>query len=121
MTETGFCLNIISRTAGYMQTAKEEILVVAMNKVAGTKDAIHSIRFFGLSTCIWCRKTKALLDSLGVPYEFIYVDKLTGQEETEIMQEVRKFNPSVTYPTLVIDNSKVIKGFRESEIRRELS
>jgi len=121
MTKTGVYLSIISRTAGYMQTAEEEILVVAMSKVAGTKDAIHNIRFFGLSTCIWCRKTKALLDSLGVTYEFIYVDKLSGQEEAEIMQEVRRFNPAVTYPTLVIDNSKVIKGFRENEIRQELS
>ena len=40
-----------------------------------------------------------------------------GQEQTEAMDQVEKFNPSGSFPTLVIDNRKCIVGFKEKEIR----
>jgi glutaredoxin len=38
---------------------------------------------YGLSTCVWCKKTKKLLTDLGVDFDFIYVDKLDGEEEDQ--------------------------------------
>ena len=32
------------------------------------------ILLYALSTCGWCRKTRQLLDDLGVAYDYIYVD-----------------------------------------------
>ena len=75
---------------------------------------------YGLSTCVWCRKTKKLLTDLGVDFDFIYVDKLEGDEEDLVVKEVRQFNPSVSFPTTVINGEKAIVGFREKEIREAL-
>lgn len=75
---------------------------------------------YGLSTCVWCRKTKQLLSDLGVDFDFIYVDKLEEDEEDQVVKEVRQFNPSVSFPTTVINGEKAIVGFREKEIREAL-
>ncbi len=75
---------------------------------------------YGLSTCVWCKKTKKLLTDLGVDFEYIYVDRLEGKEEDEAVEEVRRFNPSVSFPTVVINDEKAIVGFKEKEIRESL-
>jgi glutaredoxin-like protein NrdH len=78
------------------------------------------VTMYGLSTCVWCRKTKKLLTDLGVDFDFIYVDKLEGEEEDLVVKEVRQFNPSVSFPTTVINGEKAIVGFKEKEIREAL-
>jgi hypothetical protein len=35
-----------------------------------------------------------------------------------VVREVEKWNPRLSFPTIVIDGSKVIIGFREEEIRK---
>ena len=75
---------------------------------------------YGLSTCVWCRKTRKLLTDLGVDFDFIYVDKLDGAEEDQVVEEVRHFNPSLSFPTTVINGEKAIVGLREKEIREAL-
>lgn len=78
------------------------------------------IRLYALSTCGWCAKTKELLNSLGVEYSYVFVDLLPQKELADALLEVEKFNPSGSFPTLVINGSKVIVGFRETEIREAL-
>jgi len=78
------------------------------------------IMLYALSTCGWCAKTKELLRELGVEFDYTYVDLLEGTEQDEAMNRVEKFNPSGSFPTLVIDNRKSIVGFREKEIREAL-
>ena len=48
---------------------------------------------YGLSTCIWCKKTRQLLTDLGVDFDYIYVDLLSGDEEEKVVREVSRFNP----------------------------
>ncbi len=79
-----------------------------------------SIRLFALSTCVWCRKTKKLLDSLNVAYDFVYVDLLEGKEKDEVMDEVEKWNPRRSFPTMVINNH-AIAGFKEQQIKEKLA
>ncbi|MFB3765454.1 MAG: glutaredoxin family protein [Methanotrichaceae archaeon] len=74
---------------------------------------------YALSTCQWCRMTRELLSSLGVKYDYIYVDLLRGKEREEAIDEVKRLNPSISFPTVVIGD-KVIAGFREKEIRGAL-
>ncbi len=76
-----------------------------------------SLMVYALSTCPWCKKMKALLDELGVEYDFIDVDLLRGKEREDTISAVRKWNPSMSFPVLVIDNTKAILGYREDEIR----
>jgi glutaredoxin-like protein NrdH len=77
------------------------------------------IILFALSTCGWCAKTKALLKELGVDHSFVYVDLLPPDEMNEALQEVERYNPRGSFPTLVI-GEKVIIGYREQEIREAL-
>ncbi len=74
---------------------------------------------YALSTCGHCRNTKKLLDEHNVKYEFVDVDLLPREEMQKVVEEVRKINPQVAFPTLVIGD-KVIVGYRELEILEAL-
>lgn len=78
------------------------------------------LMLFALSTCIWCRKTKMLLNELGVSYDYIDVDLLEGSQQDFAVEQVKKFNPSGGFPTLVIDDKEAIRGFDETRIREVL-
>ncbi len=78
------------------------------------------IALFALSTCIWCKKTKDLLNNLGVEYDYMFVDLLQGDEKDEAIKAIEKWNPDCSFPTLVIDDSKCIVGFKEPEIKEAL-
>ncbi len=78
------------------------------------------IRLYALSTCGWCAKTKQLLNDLGIAYSYVFVDLLSPKEMEEALEVVEKYNPSGSFPTLVIDGRKTIVGFREAEIREAL-
>lgn len=77
------------------------------------------VTLYALSTCIWCKKTKDLLSTLGVGFSYIYVDLIKGDDRSKMVDEVKQYNPSCSFPTLVIGN-KCIVGFREKEIREAL-
>ena len=79
-----------------------------------------NVMLYALSTCGWCQKTKKLLNDLGVDYYYLDIDKSVGEERDDAMKEVRKWNPVVNFPTLVIDDIKCITGFKEEEIREVL-
>jgi glutaredoxin-like protein NrdH len=76
---------------------------------------------YGLSTCVWCKKTRQLLTDLGVDFDYVYVDLLSGNEEESAIREVKRFNPSVSFPTVIINDERAILGFNEQAIRKTLS
>ena len=62
---------------------------------------------------------KNLLNSLDVEYEYIDIDLLEGEENEKVREEMKKYNPNLTCPTLVVDDGKdVVVGFDEDEVRR---
>ena len=64
---------------------------------------------------------KVLLEELGVAFDYDFVDLLEGKEQDAAMDKVERWNPSGSFPTLVIDNKRAIVGFREQEIREALA
>jgi glutaredoxin-like protein NrdH len=78
------------------------------------------IVLYALSTCVWCRKTRHLLDSLGVAYSYIYVDLLDLAEQDQVMKNVAVHNPSRSFPTLIVNGTDVVKGFDEKRINELL-
>ena len=75
---------------------------------------------YAISTCAWCKKTKTLLDEHKVEYKVEHVDLLTGDEKQEVRDQVKKHNPRVSYPTMVVDDSEVVVGFDEDRIKEVL-
>jgi len=91
---------------------------MGIEHVAGKK--VGTIMLYALSTCGWCARTKELLRSLGVEFDYLYVDLLEGKDQDEAMDQVEKWNPAGSFPVIVINNRKSIVGFREDEIRGAL-
>ncbi len=75
---------------------------------------------YALSTCGWCKKTKNLLNELGVAYDFEFVDKLMGEVRENTIKDVEKWNPRCSFPTLVIRDDICIVGYKEDEIKEAL-
>lgn len=81
-----------------------------------------TVQLYALSTCGHCKRTKDLLNEMGIDYSYIFVDTLAPDDINEVMQTVEKFNPRGSFPTLVIDNGKTcIVGYHEDQIREALS
>lgn len=81
----------------------------------------HKVMLYALSTCGWCRKTRQLLEEIGIAYDYEYVDLLNDQEQQEVIKTVTKWNPATNFPTMVIDNKICVVGFKETEIRDALT
>lgn len=81
--------------------------------------ADKNVRLYALSTCIHCKNAKAYLDECGVEYDCTYVDKLEGDERKKMIAEVKKYNPSVSFPTIVVDEDVVV-GFNKDKINKAL-
>ncbi|MDO5836419.1 MAG: glutaredoxin family protein [Methanobacterium sp.] len=74
------------------------------------------IVLFALSTCGWCKKTRMLLEDVGAEYDYIYVDLLQGEKRQEVIQQVEKWNPQLSFPTLVINDEETIVGYNEDRV-----
>jgi len=92
---------------------------MSVKHVDGTNSK-KSVFLYALSTCVWCKKTKQLLSDLKVKYDYIDVDLLVGDEQVKIMSEIEVVNPQGGFPTMVINKTKAIVGFKPEEIQAEL-
>jgi len=79
-----------------------------------------NIILYALSTCVWCKRTKRLLNELGIAYDYIFVDLLNGDEKDYAKKQMEKWNPRGSFPTIVIGNKKCIVGYDVEKIK-ELS
>ncbi|MCL5237146.1 MAG: glutaredoxin family protein [Nitrospirae bacterium] len=76
------------------------------------------VRLYALSTCPVCKRLRQFLDKSAIAYEYIEVDLLESGEQWVVSKEVKKYNPSGSYPTVVVE--EVIKGFDEEGLKEAL-
>lgn len=76
------------------------------------------VRLYSLSTCPTCKRVRKFLDEHNIKYEFTEVDLLDSGEQWVTSKEVKRYNPAVTYPTLVIE--EVVLGLDEEAIKNAL-
>ncbi len=81
----------------------------------------HDVLLLGLSTCVWCRKTRDVLQQEGVAFRFVYLDLLEGDEKEAQLVVLRSWNPRESYPTVVIDDRTCIIGHKPDQLREALS
>ena len=77
------------------------------------------VKVYSLSTCSHCKAAKKFLGECTIKYEFVDVDMLEGDERRAIIEDVKKFNPRCSFPTVIIGD-KVIVGYKEKEIKEAL-
>lgn len=78
------------------------------------------IEFYGLSTCMWCKKTKAILDEKNIEYSHIFVNELEGEEQEKVRNRVRDLNPAMSFPTVKIGD-KIIVGHHPDQLEEALA
>jgi glutaredoxin-like protein NrdH len=78
------------------------------------------IKLYTLSTCSHCNRTKRFFKENGIDVEFVDVDLLNASEREQIMDEVRKFNPDCSFPTICIGNHIVV-GYNEEKLKKALN
>jgi glutaredoxin len=98
---------------------KEARVTAKTTRVAG-KNNKHKVLIYALSTCIWCKKTKQLMNDNSVEYEYIDIDLCTEKEKAEIRKDIVKRGGTIGFPCTIIDDKTVINGFREDQIKEAL-
>ena len=88
-------------------------------KVPGEKKK-HKVLLYALSTCIWCKRTKAFLKDSGVEYEYVDVDLCTKEDMNKIRRDILERGGSLAFPVTIIDDKKIITGYRVDDLREAL-
>jgi glutaredoxin len=77
------------------------------------------VKIYTLSTCSHCKATKKFLSECAVGYDFVDVDLLEGEERKAILEDVNRFNPKFSFPSIIIGEN-VIVVYKEEEIKEAL-
>jgi glutaredoxin len=78
-----------------------------------------AVKVFALSTCPYCRMTRAYLDENDVEYDVVEVDLLTGDERTEAIDEVKAISGGTSFPVVLVDE-EIIIGFNKKRMKELL-
>lgn len=87
--------------------------------VEGNKNT-HAVRLYALSTCIWCRKTRAFLEEQNVDFDYVYVDLVDVDERNAAREHIRQFSTSTSFPATIIDEQECIIGFKPERLKESL-
>ncbi|MFX1491690.1 MAG: glutaredoxin family protein [Promethearchaeota archaeon] len=88
-------------------------------KVEGTQKD-HQVLLYALSTCGWCKMTKAFLKDKGIEYEYVDVDKLNSEDRDLVNKDIKKRGGRLAFPTTIIDDKTLITGFKKDDISKAL-
>jgi glutaredoxin-like protein NrdH len=92
---------------------------VNTTKVEGVRDK-HKVLLYTLTTCSWCKLTKEFLKENNVSYEYIDLDASSKEDQITAVIDLKRRNAPVAFPTIIIDNTKLITGFNEEELSEVL-
>jgi glutaredoxin len=98
---------------------KEIRMSESENKPPSEDKSQPDVKIFSLSTCSHCKAAKKFIAECTIKYDFVDVDMLEGDERKAIIEDVKKFNPRCSFPTIII-GEKVIVGYKETEIKEAL-
>jgi glutaredoxin-like protein NrdH len=75
------------------------------------------IKVFALSTCPYCHQARAYLTDSNVPFTVVEVDKLSGQERADAVEEVQRLSGGTSFP-VIVSGETVVVGFDKAGIAR---
>jgi glutaredoxin-like protein NrdH len=89
------------------------------SRVQGKKN-LHKVVLYALSTCVWCKMTKQYLKDNEIEFEFVDVDLTGPQEKQQIHENIQSKGGTLSYPTVIVDDKKIITGFRKDLLKEAL-
>lgn len=87
--------------------------------VEGSQNSTQ-VLLYALSTCIWCRKTRQMLEDEDVAFDFVYVDLVDADERKAAREHIRKFSNRMSFPTIIFDEEDSITGYKPDRIKERL-
>lgn len=90
-----------------------------VSKVSGQNNK-HKVFVYALSTCVWCKLTKQYLNDNKIEYEFVDVDLAEENDKQKIRETITNKGGMLSYPTTIVDDKKVINGFRKDLLKEAL-
>jgi glutaredoxin len=93
---------------------------MASGTPGGGSDNGHAVLMYGLTTCGWCKKMREFLEAEKVDFTLVYVDDLKGEERSKAIEELRRWNPAVSFPTVIVDEEETIVGYRPDDVKEAL-
>ena len=78
------------------------------------------IFLYTLSTCGWCKSLKKWLDKKGLSYSYVDVDLEPAEKKQAVMEEVRRWNPRCSFPTIVLNGKDCRVGFKPEKLEEML-
>ena len=88
-------------------------------KIEGKNDQ-NKVFLYTLSTCGWCKKTKEYLKENDIAFEYLDLDKCTKEEQRNAITVLKEKNIPVAFPVIMINEDKIISGFRKNDIAEAL-
>lgn len=80
----------------------------------------HTVLMYALSTCIWCKRAKRFLSNHRIEYEYIDVDLISQEDREHIERDIIDRGGHLLFPTIIVDNKKLLINPREQELRQVL-
>lgn len=80
----------------------------------------NKVFVYALSTCSHCRKAKNYLKDNNIEFDYVDVDLTEGEERASVIDDVKKYNPRCTFPTIIIGDVTIV-GFHENDIKKALA
>jgi glutaredoxin len=103
-----------------LQEAEYALLDIPFEEVLG-KSMREPLTLFALSTCGFCRRAKSLLDDNKYSYRYIYVDKLSREQQNVVRTFIKlKYKIGISYPFLCVGKSDFFTGFIRASWEMEL-
>jgi len=72
-----------------------------------------------ISTCPKCHRVQSYLNQIGFEYDMIAIDLISREERSAIIDSLRRYNPSPSFPTLDLGDTILI-GTTIDEINQVL-
>ncbi len=93
---------------------------VEFTEVDGKNDK-NDITVYALSTCGFCRRGLNFLRENSIKFKYIYIDKLDYEVKQELKRNLyEKYKKRPVFPYLVLNDEKVLTGFRKEIWKEEL-
>ncbi len=101
----------------------EQNMQDSLNFTVETGEKIfEEVSLYALSTCGFCKQAIYFLRKNKIEFRFVYVDQLDMEEKKELKSWLKeRYQKSVSFPFLVIDDSSVLVGFKEDEWKSTFS